>query len=481
MTLDKDTSKNHLTKKPKVNFIGIEEPKSDFRAFLDAPGNQRIFFSGKFGIGKTYFLEEFFRRNNQDYDVYHLFPVGYQITSNENIIKFLRYDILTEINKKYPDYIDARENQKADYFRVLKSFIKDSDSWNSLTNFLPATLGRPIAEVISLRQKWVNIKKSKEGISTETVEKILGESETLHPLDYVLQGFIKKAKGSKKRSVLILDDFERMDPEHIFRILNVLSVHVDSQESNKFGFDHIIIVGDIDNIRSIFWHKYGRRTDFDGYFDKFYSVTPYIFDNRKATVEIVSALLGKVKHPYKEGAMKGSIEHHSGYVRLFLTHTISQAIAARAINLRSLYKPIRHDFFSLTSRSDLSHPANSPYFVDRERGQLHWLTKSLKLLEGTLTCKESLLELLKQAKLCGYYDSADSDYYNRMIIEVLLARKKRERIKMTDKEENMYQILNQEKDGAQSNSEETQEETLSGSEYHKLAYELLTEYVKLID
>ena len=48
---------------------------------------------------------------------------------------------------------------------------------------------------------------------------------------------------------LIIDDFERIDPEHIFRILNVFSSHMEGDENNILGFDHVIIVGDIENIK----------------------------------------------------------------------------------------------------------------------------------------------------------------------------------------------------------------------------------------
>jgi len=69
---------------------------------LKIENNYRILFSGQFGIGKTYFLDKFFKSNiNKDkYDVFHLFPVNYQISNNENIIQFLKYDILIELLKK---------------------------------------------------------------------------------------------------------------------------------------------------------------------------------------------------------------------------------------------------------------------------------------------------------------------------------------------------------------------------------------------
>lgn len=39
--------------------IPIEKIKTDFQTFLAPDHNRRIIFSGPFGIGKTYFLNEF--------------------------------------------------------------------------------------------------------------------------------------------------------------------------------------------------------------------------------------------------------------------------------------------------------------------------------------------------------------------------------------------------------------------------------------
>ena len=87
---------------PKV--IDISFPSSDFESFLKEDNNHKIFFSGKYGIGKTFFLQQFFKNKESEYDVYHLFPVRYQISSNENIIDLLRYDILIELLSRQPDF-----------------------------------------------------------------------------------------------------------------------------------------------------------------------------------------------------------------------------------------------------------------------------------------------------------------------------------------------------------------------------------------
>src|SRR5690606_13843847 len=100
----------------------------------------------------------------------------------------------------------------------------------------------------------------------------------------LVKNMLKKySETEEKENVLIIDDLDRMDPEHTFRILNVLSVNIDPihpvQNYNKFGFDKIIVVCDNMNLRRIFEHKYGKGVDYNGYIDKYYSDAPFYFDN----------------------------------------------------------------------------------------------------------------------------------------------------------------------------------------------------------
>ena len=94
---------------------------------------------------------------------------------------------------------------------------------------------------------------------------------------------LSKVRALHQQNVLIVDDLDRLDPEHIFRILNILSVHQDfSNGGNKFGFDKIIVVCDLANIKKIYEHKYGEKVDFRGYIEKFYSTSVFKFSNTQA-------------------------------------------------------------------------------------------------------------------------------------------------------------------------------------------------------
>lgn len=73
---------------------------SDFEKHLEE--NSRIVFSAKFGKGKTTFLKEIFIKNQEKYfkekkyEVIHLFPVNYAVATNEDIFRYIKYDIIID-------------------------------------------------------------------------------------------------------------------------------------------------------------------------------------------------------------------------------------------------------------------------------------------------------------------------------------------------------------------------------------------------
>ena len=89
----------------------------------------------------------------------------------------------------------------------------------------------------------------------------------------------------EKRTCLIIEDLDRIDPGHLFRILNVFGAHVDEdKDSNKFGFDNIIAVMDYDITEHIFHHFYGQQANYNGFMSKFYSHYPYYYSIKDVAV-----------------------------------------------------------------------------------------------------------------------------------------------------------------------------------------------------
>ena len=350
--------------------IPIDVPKTEFEKFL-TEDNKRVFFSARFGIGKTFFLQKFFEQHTGEYDVYHLFPVNYQISSNENIIEFLKYDILVELLKKYPKAFESTElnglKEKLRFFaafckdrgivgRVSKATIKSLFGLTPDPIFTPLSrIGRSLKDLTTFREEFQEFKAEQLSGDRDAIDEFLEKIETQADIvatDYVSQLFREKIETLKngKRSVLILDDFDRIDPEHTFRILNVLSAHIDGDEENKFGFDHIIIVGDIENLRNIFHHKYGDKTDFWGYFDKFFTVEPYPFNNEQAIAERIPYLMQLIK--YEDENLENAMAYQ-GLIPVLLQDFLTQALSVKVISLRQLFRPIDYPFIEMKKQNSL--------------------------------------------------------------------------------------------------------------------------------
>lgn len=394
------------------NLISIDSPKSEFERFVDNETNKRIFFSGKFGIGKTFFLERFFGAHVDKYDTYHLFPVRYQISSNENVIELLKYDILVELLKKYPNAFKSQDATKgvSESFKLFTAFCKDRgllsrflksavETGEGILSFSPdplfqalGKLGRPLKELLILDSEFQNFKTEYLSGDKGVIEKFITEIHSQNDViatDYISHMLVEKIisiKGDRK-SVLILDDFDRMDPEHIFRILNVLSAHMEGEDDNKFGFDHIVIVGDVRNLQSIFHHKYGEKTEFWGYFDKFFSISPFYFKNERAVSESIPILLSRFK--YEDSGLEGAF-NKDGIMGAFVQEILMHALEVEDLNVRQLYKPLKHSFTELRSGV-----YKKGAFVD------HWnqyIDLSIKLLISMYGEKQNFLNLLSRIR-----------------------------------------------------------------------------------
>jgi hypothetical protein len=147
---------------------------------------------------------------------------------------------------------------------------------------------------------------------------------------------LKSEGDNSKKVLLIIDDIDRIDPEHIFRILNVFAAHFDSPDyqtsENKFGLDKIIISCDINNIKNIFHHKYGTFVDFNGYIDKFCSKEVFYFDIRLHVSNSVSDFLSTIN-------LEGVLEYNWFADAEFQIKTVLVCmIFSNMLNLRALKK-----------------------------------------------------------------------------------------------------------------------------------------------
>ena len=332
--------------------IDITKLFSNFEDHLSISNNSRIIFSGKFGVGKTYYLNKFFEFKKNEYEVFHRFPVNYQISYNEDIIQFLKRDILIELLERGEVF-----NKKNDLDRSFISFLKHQFKSNTnsslqgiiegITGYLPFgfdKLGKPLKMLLEVDKKFQEFKEGDRNKITTFLEENNTESDVLSE---IIKNKIphKESKDKKeKTSVLILDDLDRIDPEHLFRILNIFSAHFDlhyEELKNKFGFDKIILVADFQNLKSIFHHKYGVDTDSNGYFDKFFSVEVFPFENKEIVTNFIDQIISRFQ--VEDVNLEGSFRE-KGYMRIFLTNILINLLelpGKEKLNLRQLLKPTK--------------------------------------------------------------------------------------------------------------------------------------------
>lgn len=94
------------------------------------------------------------------------------------------------------------------------------------------------------------------------------EKGGIYELDAVTNlicSLVQTRQEGGRKMVLVVEDLDRIDPGHIFRILNVLSAHMtyingyDDGTKNKFNFDKVLLLCDYANIEKIYHHLYGGK------------------------------------------------------------------------------------------------------------------------------------------------------------------------------------------------------------------------------
>ena len=279
--------------------ITIENPKIKFYQHLSRPNNFRILFSAKFGTGKSFFLKDYFNGESDKYNVFLISPINYVIGANHDIFEWIKIDIAKELITKH---LPPKREEKFSKNLLIQFYLYKNAG--TLFSKLASTLVEDYVGKTTLpflKSFKNDIVKYKE-FEKKTNEEVKPEGEKL--LTYlnsafqvrgsiyeddvttqILRAALETLKlTSKKENVLIIDDLDRLDPEHIFRILNILSAHNDHFDSNKFGFDKVILCCDLDNIESIYKYRYGQQVDFEGYIEKFYTYEPFLFSNKDSVI-----------------------------------------------------------------------------------------------------------------------------------------------------------------------------------------------------
>ncbi len=272
--------------------ICIKSVEKKFRNHLKLHSNSRIIFSGKFGTGKSYFLNQFFKENHK-YNRFHLSPVNYVVGANEDIFQWIKVDLAKHL---LSDYLVEGEDEKFTKNLLVQFYLYKKSGGifgrllgNLLSMKVNASTG--IDNLGFLKKQVEDYKNFKKEIDKEGkcdrnellsfVTSSITDAGSIFEDDLITQIIRTSVQvvrdETNKENVLIIDDLDRLDPEHIFRILNILSAHNDHFDSNKFGFDKVIVVCDLDNIKNLYEFRYGPKADFEGYIEKFFTYHPFEF------------------------------------------------------------------------------------------------------------------------------------------------------------------------------------------------------------
>lgn len=382
--------------------ISIKEVFQNFKSHFDNEFNNRILFSGEYGIGKTFFLNKFFEKK-EDYDFLVISPLNYQTSSNEDIFELIKVDIIFQLYAKGLINFEEFEFDNLSLYSwfLLSKPLLIANSLIPLLNRIDV-VGDEFEGGINIVFKLYNsltehAKKFKDKIESkinehdskvvEFVEQFTSKPGSPYENNVITQFIneILSSQRSKNKCALIIDDLDRMDPDHIFRILNVLSVHNNHiGNKNKFNFDKIILVCDILNIEKIFYHKYGEKVDFHGYVDKFYSIDIYKYTNLEAT-----------EFYFNEG-LKTNLDPDS---ELTLKLILKYALRNKVITLRQLMKHKLFDEISIENFTLLE--VEYPFDVQRHNYFVRPDLKTLKLISKDLP----ILQVIKYLYMIwGDYD-----------------------------------------------------------------------------
>lgn len=291
--------------------IPIEPEIAQFAQHLRM--HSRTILSAKFGDGKSYFLDGVEKDKDvaAEYKFIKVYPVNYQVASNTDIFTLLKYDILLQL------LVNEMVSDKS----LSGSFAGIEDGVNFLTAFLEGVVAvEPVPnakltasflpllkEIVKLPEKRRIWKGGKS--SARTLINMVEKSQSLCFEDaatkLIRQSLREWRDYYQKKVVLVVEDLDRMDPAHLFRILNVFSAHMDfiyrngeapdeSLAGSRFGFDSVVLVLEYENLRRLFNHFYGNEASFTGYINKFIPQGYFEYSLRKTANSYFYESIGRI-------------------------------------------------------------------------------------------------------------------------------------------------------------------------------------------
>lgn len=280
-----------MVNKQKATLIPMDDAIREFDKHLKS--HPRTILSARFGDGKSCFLTAAERKLKKRYTFLKLYPVNYQVAENEDIFEYIKRDLLFQLygQKMMQDTYELPDQIAAYFFLCNNWEDYANETLKELSHFdgsHTATVTLGVARFLrSMKKKYDEFKKNGGDLGAK-LDRFIASFENkgiyeFDPITTILNDIIKdwKKNHPRKKVCLVFEDMDRIDPAHIFRIMNVISAQMDygykfgfsprsnSSFGNKFGVDHIVVCLDYDNLKHIFHHFYGQNACFDGYINKF--------------------------------------------------------------------------------------------------------------------------------------------------------------------------------------------------------------------
>lgn len=413
-------------------FIPYASIVNRFEKHIANPQNRRIIVSGAFGIGKTTFVRSYFEERQRDYVTIRVSPINYSVTSNDNIFELIKADIIKQL------YVQGHIKTK--HF----SKISTGKAWLKYAKEQPLELGKQLSEAFSKLHPLIEVasvgfagvaplitavnkidKKLKAEAKTrdakliehlEAVVQRPGSYLEFNMISELIVDVLEEIRRSGKKTVFIVDDLDRLDPDHIFRILNVLSVHYDHDiEKNKFGFDKVVCICDLANIESIFRHRYGATADFHGYIDKFYSEEPFKFNNSDsiaAYCQSFQALPNSSVRIVLQMMLVHFVNRESLTIRQILRHLVSDPVVPFIVCEESM---LTQDFKRPKNGVHINPNAQRVYFESSDMPMLE-MVRLLIVIFGSYDRFISALIALKDGEKVKLTDEQNDDVVKAFIM-----------------------------------------------------------------
>ena len=313
------------------NYIPVDDAMLRFENHLLS--HDRVILSAKFGDGKTFFLDKFKEKCKENesspFEFITLYPVNYQVLENKDIFELIKHDVLLQMLQA--GMIDVNYNvtaRMAFEFYVQSHFVSVGESFLSMLTACGADDGVTKTLFAAFKSaSWLkSLKKQVDGVKkevdqTELLDKYLAlfDEKSVYENDIITKiirdNIESYQKKNGKRVVLVIEDMDRLDPAHLFRIMNVFSAQMDygyrsmqpvddTLVGNKFGVGNVVFVMHEKNTEAIFHHFYGEGADYEGYMSKFYNKDIFRFslaeEKEKYALGLISHETGLSEDRVKE-------------------------------------------------------------------------------------------------------------------------------------------------------------------------------------